>query len=147
MMPMGDFCQFWLCQFPYVSIRALYGTLVDHAQSLYGSHRKWKASKIPMRGPYDARMGIARGTRWVLWIIHPNHKYTAVSSRMGPVAWNDHENSTHIKFLQALHSALRARNRMGDRNCTGPWLDVTEALAVLVYTNHKSWYTETSCML
>ena len=35
-------------------------------------------------GPYDARTGIARGTRGVLRIIRPNHKYADVSSRMGP---------------------------------------------------------------
>ena len=53
-------------------------------------------------------------------IIQPNHQYTAVSSRTGPLAWCDHENSTDVKFLRALHSALRARNRTGDKNRTGP---------------------------
>ena len=37
-----------------------------------------------------------------------------------PVAWYDHGNSTDVKFLRALHSALRARNRTGDKNRTGP---------------------------
>ena len=73
-----------------------------------------------MRGPYDARTGVARGTRGVLRIIRPNHKCTAVSSRTGPVVWCDHENSTDVKFLRALHSALRARNRTDDKNRTGP---------------------------
>ena len=72
-----------------------------------------------MRGPHDAGRGIERGTRGVLRIIRPNHQCTAVSSRTGPVAWCDHENST-VKFLRALHSALRARNRTGDKNRTGP---------------------------
>ena len=71
-----------------------------------------------MRGPYDARTGIARGTHGVLRIIQPNHNYTAVSSRTEPVAWCDHENSTDVKFLRPLHSALRARNRTGDKNRT-----------------------------
>ena len=70
----------------------------------------------PARCPYD----IARGTRAVLRIIRPNHKCTVVSSRTGPVVWCDHENSTDVKFLRALHSALRARNRTGDKNRTGP---------------------------
>ena len=74
-----------------------------------------------LAGPYDARTGIARGTRGVPRIIRPNHKCTAVSSRTGPVVWCDHENSTDVKFLRARHSALwlRARNRTGDKNRTG----------------------------
>ena len=60
-----------------------------------------------------------RTTRGVLRIIRPNHKCTAVSSRMEPVAWCDHENSTNVKFLRALHSAIRARNRTGDKNHMG----------------------------
>ena len=70
--------------------------------------------------PYGARTIPARGTRGVMRIIQPNHQYTAVSSRTGPLAWCDHENSTDVKFLRALHSALRARNRTGDKNRTGP---------------------------
>ena len=73
-----------------------------------------------MQGPYDARMGITQGTRGVLRIIQPNHNYVDVSSRMGPVAWCDHGNSTDVKFLWAFHSALRARNRTGDKNRMGP---------------------------
>ena len=53
------------------------------------------------------------------------------SSRTGPVAWCDHGNSTDVKFLRELHSAVRARNHTGDKNRTGPWLDVTEALVSL----------------
>ena len=34
----------------------------------------------------------------------------------GPVAWRDHENSTGVKFLRA----LRARNRTGAKNRSGP---------------------------
>ena len=118
--PVRDFCQFWLCQFPCVSVRAPYGTLAGPARAPYGSRRIWKTLKIPVRGPYDARTGTARGTRGVMRIIQPNHQYTAVSSRTGPLAWCDHENSTDVKFLRALHSALRARNRTGDKNRTGP---------------------------
>ena len=149
--PVRDFCQSWLCQFPYVSvIRAPYGTLAGHARAPYGSRRIWKTLKIPVRGPYDARTGIARCSRGVLRIIQPNHKYAEVSSRTGTLAWCDHGNSTDEKFLRGLHSALRARIRTGDKNRTGsvvgcdrhygqeiirvikiargPWLDVTEAL-------------------
>ena len=115
--PVRDFCQYWLCQFPCVSVRAPNGTLVGLARAPYGSRRKWKTLKIPVRG---AHKGTVRGTRGVMRIIQPNHKYTAVSSRTGPVAWCDHENSTEVKFLRALHSALRARNRTGDKNRTGP---------------------------
>ena len=108
-MPMWDFCQFWLCQFPYMSKRVPYGTLAGHTQALNGSHRIWKTLKIPLWGPYD-----------VLWIIQPNHKYSIVSSCTGPIAWCDHDNSTDVKFLRPLHSALQARNRTGDKNSTGP---------------------------
>ena len=72
--------------------------------------------------PVSARArggGGGGGTRGVLRIIQPNHKYADVSSRTGPVAWCDHGNSTDVKFLRALHSALRARNRAGDKNRTG----------------------------
>ena len=120
LLPVRDFCQLWLCQFHYVSVRAPHGTLAGHAQGPYGSHRIWKTLKIPVRGPHDARTGIARGTRGVLRIFQPNHKYADVSSHTGPVAWCDQGNSTDVKFLWALHSALRARNRMGDKIRTGP---------------------------
>ena len=40
----------------------------------------------------------------------------------GPVAWCDQGDSTDVKFLRALHSDLRARNRTGDKNCMGMWL-------------------------
>ena len=58
----------------------------------------------------------------------PSHTCTAVSCRTGPVAWCDHENSTDVKFLRALHSALRARIVQVIKIVRGPWLDVTEAL-------------------
>ena len=99
-----------------------YGTLAGPARAPYRSRRIWKTLKIPLRGPYDARTGIARDTRGVLRIIRPNHKCTAVSNRTGPVAWCDHENSTDVKILRALHAALRAKNRTGDKNRTGPVL-------------------------
>ena len=35
--PVRDFCQFWFCQLPYVSVRAPYGTLAGHARAPYGS--------------------------------------------------------------------------------------------------------------
>ena len=118
--PVQDFCQSWLCQIPYMSVRAPYGTLVGHARAPYGAHRIWKTLKIPVQGSYDARTGIAQGTHGVLRISQPNHKYADVSSRTGPVAWCDHRNSTDVKFQRVLHSALRARNRRGDKNRTGP---------------------------
>ena len=80
------------------------------------------------RFPCGACTGIIGGTRGVLRIIQPNHKYADMSSRTGPVAWCDHGNSTDVKFLRVLHSALRARNRTGDKIVWGPWLDATEAL-------------------
>ena len=86
----------------------------------HGPRRVWKTLKISVRGPYDARTGPARGTHVVLRIIRPNHNCRVVSNRTGPVAYCDHENSTDVKFLWALHSALRARNRTGDKNRTGP---------------------------
>ena len=104
----GKFC---LCQFPYESVRMPYGTLAGPARALHGCHKIWKTLKIPMRGRYDARTGIARGPCWVLRIIRSNQKCTAVSCRTGPVDWCDHENSTGVKFLWAFHLALRARSR------------------------------------
>ena len=135
---MWDFCQLWLCQFPYVSIRAPHSTLAGHAWAPYRSRRIWKTLKIPVRGPYDACTGIARGTLGVLRIIQPSHKYADVSSRTGPIAWCDHGNSSNVKFLWALHSALRARNRMGDKIVRDPWLDVTEGLRhwTIYFTNN-----------
>ena len=107
----------------YVYIFALY---ILFAPWSYTSHRLMffvvnrTENKAYLILSYDARTGIARGTRGVMPIIQPNHKYTAVSSRTGPVDWCDHENSTDVKFLRGLHSALRAINRMGDKNRTGP---------------------------
>ena len=120
-----DFDQLWLCQISYVFERAPYGTLAGPAQALYGSRMIWKTLNFPVRGPYDARTDTARGTRGVLRIIQPNHKYADSSSRTGFVAWYDHGKSTDIKFLRALHLALLARNRTGDKNHTGPvvWCD------------------------
>ena len=81
-----------------------------------------------MKNIEDSRAVPARGNRGVLRIIQPNHKYADAASRTGPVARCDHGNSTDVKFLRALHSALRTRNRTGDKIVRGPWLDVTEAL-------------------
>ena len=122
----AEFCQFWLYQFPYASIRLSYGAFAGPARAPYGSRRIWKTLKIPLRGPYDARAGIARDARGVMRIIRQNHKCTAAPSSTGPVAWCDHENSADVKFLRARHLALRARNRTDI--VRGPWLDVTEAL-------------------
>ena len=66
-----------------------------------------------MKNIWDSRAGPVRRPCVVLRIIRSNHKCTAVSSRTGPVAWCDHENSTGVKFRRALHSPLRARNRTG----------------------------------
>ena len=100
--PMWDFCKLWFCQFPYESIRMPYGTLAGPARAPHGCHKIWKTLKIPVKGLYDALTGIARGPCWVLRIIRSNQKCTAMSSRAGPV---DHESSTGIKFLRALHLA------------------------------------------
>ena len=116
MTPVRDFCQFWLYQFPYVSARVPCDTLAGPTRAPYGSRRIWKTLKIPLRGPYGHRTGHP----WSLANHWPNHKCTAVSSRAGPVAWCDHENSTDVKILRPLHSALRAKNRTGDKNHTGP---------------------------
>ena len=116
--PGWDFCQFWLYQFPYVSVRVSYGALVGPTWAPYGSRRIWKHWRFPCG--VRTMHGHRTGTRGVLRIIRPNHKCTVVSSRPGPVAWCDHENSTDVKFLRARHSALRARNRMGDKKHTGP---------------------------
>ena len=71
-------------------------------------------------GPVRCPHGPRTGTHRVLRIILQNHKCTAVSNRTGPVALCDHENSTDVKFVRALHFALRARNRTGDKIRTGP---------------------------
>ena len=100
-----------------MSVRAPHGHIRRRAGFLQilgpaRSRRKWK----PWRFPCGARRGIARGLCGFLRMIRWNHKCTAVSNRSGPVAWCDHENSTGVKFLRALHSALRARNRMGAKS-------------------------------
>ena len=86
-------------------------------RSPYESCRIWNALRISMRSPYT---GIARGTRGVLRFIRPNLKCIAVSRCTGPVIWFDHENNTDVKSPRAIHSALRGRNRTGDKNRTGP---------------------------
>ena len=81
-----------------------------------------------MRGPYDARTGIARGTRGVLQIIEPNHKYADMSSRTGPVAWCDHGNSTDVTFHNGCFTLPYGQEiARVIKIVRGPWLDVTEA--------------------
>ena len=112
---------------PYGQIRRSYGIITNSGLSIPLlvrtaplQVRKWKTLDIPVPGSYDACTCIARGPCGVLRIIQWNDKCTAVSNCMGPVVWCDHENSTSVKFLWVLHSALRARNRPGDKNHTGP---------------------------
>ena len=111
-----------------------------NARAPHGSRRIWKTLKIQAR---QARAMPVRGTRGILRIIQPNHKYTVVSSRTGPVAWCDHENSTDVKFLPALHSALRARNRTGDKNRTGPVVGCDWGIKVYLtknsYSTDQNW--------
>ena len=127
--PVRDFCQFWMYQFPCVSVRVSYGTLAGPTRAPYGSRRIWKTLKIPLRGPHDARTGIARGTHGALQIIRTNHKCIAVSSRMGPVAWCDHENSTDVKSLYVHFTRPYGQEIVRViKIVRGPWLDVTEAL-------------------
>ena len=96
--PARDFCKF--------------GSRTAPIRVPHGPRRIWKILEIPVRSPSDTRTSIARGPCGVLRIIRSDHKCTAVSSRTVSVAWCDHENSTSVKFLRALHSALWARNRM-----------------------------------
>ena len=107
-MPMRDFHKFWLCQFPYVSVK-----LPCPTRALYGSCRVWKTLQIPVWGLYKAHKGITWCPCGVLWIIRSNHKCTAFSSRMGPIAWCDHEDSTGVKFLQVVHSSLTGKKSYG----------------------------------
>ena len=84
--PVWDFCKFWLCQLPYVSVRVPYGTLVGPARHCAGPLlvRKVIKSIGDFRvGPYDARTKIARCPCGVLSTIWSNHKDTVVSSRTG----------------------------------------------------------------
>ena len=67
--PVWECCKFWLCQFSYLSVRVPYGTLVGPARAAYGSRRIWKTLDIAARGPYDARVGIARSPCGVLSFI------------------------------------------------------------------------------
>ena len=112
--PVRDFCQLWLCQFPYVPVRASYGTLASHARAPYGSCRIWKTLKIPC----GARTMPARGTRGVLRIIQPNHKYAGVSSRTGPVMWPREQHRRKIPTGASL--GLTGKKSTGDKNRTGP---------------------------
>ena len=111
----------------YLSASLPFATLVGLARAPYGSRRIWTILKIPVWGPHDARTTNARGPCGVMRIIRSNHKYTVTSSRTGPVAWLWPREQHHVKFLWALHSASRARNRTGAKIVWSPWLDVTEA--------------------
>ena len=58
--PVREFCQFWFCQFPYMSVRLPYGTLAGPAAP-YGSRRIRKNIEDfragPVRCPYGDRTG------------------------------------------------------------------------------------------
>ena len=70
--------------------------------------------------PYGPRTGPVWYEKHLRFSCGARTMHTAMSSRTGPVAWYDHENSTDVKVLRALHLALRAKNRTGDKNRTGP---------------------------
>ena len=97
----AGFLQIMVVSIPLRVRKGAVGTLAGPARAPYGSRRIWRTFEIPVRGPYDARTDTAR-------------------VRTRPVAWCDHDNNTGVKFLRALHSALRARNRTGVKNRTGP---------------------------
>ena len=63
-------------------------------------------------------------------IIRSNHKFTTASNRTGPLTWCDYDNSTGVKFIRALHSALPVVRVL--KIARGPWLDVTEAHSRLI---------------
>ena len=61
--PVRDFCQLWLCQFPYVSVRAPYGTLAGHARARTGPvgyEKHWRfpcgARTVPVRASHGVSM-------------------------------------------------------------------------------------------
>ena len=99
------------------SLTCPYSTLAGPAWAPYSSRRIWKILEIPMQGPYNAHTSITQDPCGVLRIIWSNHQCTAVSSRTRPIAWCDHENSTGVKFLWSLQSALWARNLTGAKMC------------------------------
>ena len=102
-----------------MSVRGLYGTLAGHARAPYRPSRMWKSWRF-LCGAHTMPVQASHGVPVESCEWFNQTKHTAVSSRTGPVAWCDHGNSTDVKFLRALHSSLRARNRTGDRNCMGP---------------------------
>ena len=69
--------KFWLCQFPYVSIRVPCGSPTPPPPP----PRIWKTLDIPLWGPY----GHCKGSMWSP-ANYSKFKCTAVSSRTGPVA-------------------------------------------------------------
>ena len=59
------------------------------------------------------------------------------------IAWCDHENSNGVKFIRALHSASRARNRTGAKNRTGPLVgcdwDIAKYINPYVLTKYSPY--------
>ena len=118
--PERDFCKFWLCHFPYKSVRVTYGTLVGPGRAPCNPIEYEKQRRFP----YGARAMPARASHGVhvasCKLFDQTIMCTTVSSRTGRVARCYHENSTSVKILRALHSALWARTRTGAKNRTGP---------------------------
>ena len=139
-MPVRDFDQLWLCPFPYVSVRAPYGTLAGHARALYGSRIIWKTLNIPLWGrtmPLRASHGVPVESCELF-------NQTISMQTCQSVSWCDHGNSSDVKFLWTLHPALRARNRTGDKNRTGSVVGCDEGIiyifiemGTLVEAHHK----------
>ena len=50
--------------------------------------------------PYDASVGVARGTCKALHFILPTNKCSDASSRTGPIAWCDHENRAGVNAYE-----------------------------------------------
>ena len=127
----------------------------------YGSHtgpvhNPWgiehaEGSKSPARGPYEAPAGATPDPGGVLPFICQKYKCGAMSSCMGSVDWCDHKDGTGIKILTSA-SLLRAGNRTGAKNRTGPavecdWgicnrapcvLEGCETLSGIIYEKNRS---------
>ena len=61
--PVRDFCRSWLCQFPYMSMRAPYGTLAGHTgprTDPVGYEKHWRfpcgACTVPVRASHGVPM-------------------------------------------------------------------------------------------
>ena len=71
----------------------------------------------PVRLPCKHRTGFMwRPTNY----SNKPYVYSRVKLSRVCIAWCDHQDSTSVKCLQALHSALRKINRKGVKNLTGP---------------------------